>query len=91
MIEKVLHPRNLNRAYRQVVSNGGAAGVDGMKVTQLALYLEANKTWLLETIRNGSYLPEAILGVEIPKDDGRKRLLGVPTVFERLLQQAVIR
>jgi group II intron reverse transcriptase/maturase len=89
MIEKVIHPRNLNRAYRQVVANKGAAGVDGMKVSGLAPYLEANKTPLLEAIRSGSYLPAPILGVEIPKADGRKRLLGVPTVTERLLQQAV--
>jgi group II intron reverse transcriptase/maturase len=89
MIEKVIHPRNLNRAYQQVVSNKGAAGVDGMKVSGLVPYLEANKARLLEAIRSGSYLPQAILGGEIPKADGRKRLLGVPTVTERLLQQAV--
>ena len=89
MIEKVIHPRNLNRAWQQVVANKGAAGVDGMKVTGLASYLETNKDRLLEAIRNGSYLPKAILGVEIPKASGKKRLLGVPTVLDRMLQQAV--
>ncbi len=89
MIEKVIHFRNLNHAYRQVVANKGAAGVDGMKVTGLARHLEANKDRLLEAIRSGSYLPEAIRGVEIPKANGRKRLPGVPAVTERLLQQAV--
>ena len=89
MIEKIIHPRNLNRAYRQVVSNGGAAGVDGLTVTGLAPFLETNKAQLLETIRNGSYLAQAILGVEIPKANGRKRMLGVPVVLDRMLQQAV--
>ncbi len=89
MIQKVIHPRNLNRAYQQVVANKGSAGVDGMKVTELVPHLQVHKDRLLESVQNGTYLPQAILGVEIPKADGRKRLLGVPTVLDRMLQQAV--
>lgn len=89
MIEKVIHPRNLNRAWRQVVSNGGSAGVDGMRASELSQHLKADKARLLESLQNGTYMPKAILGVEIPKANGKKRLLGVPTVLDRMLQQAV--
>ena len=89
MIEEVLHPANLMRAYRQVVRNKGVSGVDGMEVEELYDYLQRHRERLKASIRTGSYLPEAILGVEIPKSNGKKRLLGVPTVVDRWLQQAV--
>lgn len=89
MIEKVLHGGNLLKAYAQVLANKGSAGVDGMRVEKLALHLEQNREAILSAIRKGSYLPQPILGVEIPKSNGRKRLLGIPAVTERLLQQAV--
>jgi group II intron reverse transcriptase/maturase len=89
MIERVVNPRNLLMAYRQVVSNQGSAGVDGMTVHDLSAHLTANREGLLASVVAGRYLPQAILGVEIPKANGKKRLLGIPTVTDRWLQQAV--
>jgi len=89
MIEEVLHPANLMRAYRQVVRNKGASGVDGMEVEELYDYIQHHRERIKASIRTGSYLPQAIRGVEIPKSNGKKRLLGVPTVVDRMLQQAV--
>jgi len=89
MIEEVLHPANLMRAYYQVFRNKGAAGVDGMKVEELYSYLQTHRERIKASIREGSYLPQAIRGVEIPKGNGKMRLLGVPTVVDRMLQQAV--
>ena len=89
MIEQVLNRRNIMQAYRQVVSNQGSAGVDGMPVKQLYDYLSKNREQIEVDIRRGKYLPQPILGVEIKKSNGRKRLLGIPTVIDRLLQQAV--
>ena len=77
------------RAYRQVVSNKGSAGVDGMSVRELYEYLTINRECIESGLREGKYLPQAILGVEIPKSNGKTRLLGIPTVTDRLLQQAV--
>ena len=89
MIEQVLHPRNLERALRQVVINKGSAGIDGLRTDQLIKYLETHKPKLLQEINGNKYLPQPILGVEIPKGGGKTRLLGVPTVVDRLMQQAV--
>lgn len=89
MIEKVLHRGNLLLAYRQVRANQGSAGVDGMSVSALAAHLQVNKQKIATAIINGQYLPQPILGVEIPKNNGQKRLLGIPAVTDRLLQQAV--
>ena len=77
------------RAYRQVVSNKGSAGVDGMPVKELYAHLVKNREQIESDIRQGKYLPQPIRGVEIPKSNGKKRLLGVSTVTERVLQQAV--
>lgn len=77
------------QAYRQVVSNKGSAGVDGMSVKELYVHLTKNREQIESDIRKGKYLPQAILGVEIPKSNGKVRLPGVPTVTDRLLQQAV--
>jgi len=89
MIEQVLNRNNVMRAYRQVVSNKGSAGVDGMTVKELYKYLTKNRERIETELRQGKYLPQAILGVEIPKSNGKTRLLGIPTVTDRLLQQAV--
>lgn len=89
MIEEVLHPANLMRAYRQVMQNKGTAGVDGMKVGELYAHLRKNRERIKESIREGSYMAQPIRGVEIPKSNGKKRLLGVPTVVDRMLQQAM--
>ena len=89
MIEKVLKPKNLYKAYRQVVRNKGSAGMDQMTVHELLSYLDDNRDQVINSIANGTYVPKAILGVEIPKGNGKKRLLGIPTVVDRWLQQAV--
>ena len=89
MIEEVLNRQNMMRAYYQVKRNKGAAGVDGMMVGELYTYLTNNRESIETALRNGTYLPQSIRGVEIPKSNGKVRLLGIPTVVDRLLQQAV--
>ncbi len=90
MIEQVLDRRNLNRAYEKVVSNKGAGGVDGMHVSDLKDYLHQHGTTLIGTVRSGSYQPKPIKGISIPKANGKTRLLGVPTVADRMIQQALL-
>lgn len=89
MIEKVLNRKNLYKAYRQIVQNKGSAGMDRMPVTELFSYLENNRDSILISILNHTYVSKPIKGVEIPKSNGKTRLLGVPTVVDRWLQQAV--
>ena len=89
LIEQVLNRQNMMRAYNQVKRNKGAAGVDGMSVSELYTYLTDNRKSIEAALRNGTYLPQPIRGVEIPKSNGKMRLLGIPTVVDRLLQQAV--
>src|SRR5574344_1578240 len=89
MIEQVLNRRKIMRAYRQVVSNKGSAGVDGISVKELYDHLTQNREQIESDIRKGTYLPQPIKGVDIPKSNGKTRLLGVPTVTDRMLQQAV--
>ncbi|PNW25143.1 group II intron reverse transcriptase/maturase [Formosa algae] len=89
MIEHVLSATNLFKATRQVERNKGACGVDGMKTTELSTYIVENRSAILSAIRTNSYVPNSILGVNIPKGQGKTRLLGIPTVVDRWLQQAV--
>jgi RNA-directed DNA polymerase len=89
MIEKVLNAKNILKAIRQTVANDGSAGIDKMPVSQLKEYVKSQKTSLFTSIINHLYVPQAIRGVEIPKSNGKTRLLGVPTVMDRMLQQAV--
>jgi RNA-directed DNA polymerase len=89
MIEKVINRKNMLKAYRQVLKNAGSSGVDGMGVESLSNYLKENREEIVRGIVNGNYLPQPILGVSIPKGNGKSRLLGIPTVRDRLLQQAV--
>ena len=90
MIEQILRRENLLRAMRKVQKNHGSAGVDHMPVTKLSELLSIDKEKLTAKVLSGKYLPQAILGVEIPKGNGNKRLLGIPTVTDRFLQQAVL-
>ena len=90
-IDKVLNAGNLTQACCEVVRNDGAAGVDKMSVKELKDYLDKNRNGLTELIRKGSYCPKPIRGKEIPKSNGKMRLLGIPTVIDRMLQQAVSR
>ena len=89
MIEQVLNRRNVMQALRHVVSNKGSAGMDGMSVKELYAYLTNNRERIESELRQGKYLPQPIRGVEIPKGKGKTRLLGIPTVADRMLQQAV--
>ena len=89
LFEKILSRNNLNQAYLQVVRNKGAAGVDGMTCDQLLPYLKENREGLLSQLRRGSYKPSPVRRVEIPKPNGDKRKLGIPTVIDRMLQQAI--
>lgn len=91
MIEKVLHPRNLTKSYYQVVQKKGSAGIDKMSVYELASYREPKGEALITSLLNRKYVPQANKGVEIPKGNGKTRLLGVPTIVNRWLQQAVSR
>lgn len=74
LLEEILSPTNLNKAYRRVKVNNGAGGVDGMGAEELLTYLTNHKEELLESILNGTYRPNPVRGVEIPKDNGKKRL-----------------
>lgn len=89
MIDTVLSRENLTRAYDQVLRNKGAAGIDNRSVNDLKLYLQQNWHFIKQKIETGSYQPDPILGVEIPKKNGKTRLLGIPTVIDRLLHQAL--
>lgn len=85
----ILSRANMLAAYKRVISNGGSAGVDGMKVRELQTYLNENWTRICKELKNGTYQPQAVKGVEIPKPNGGVRLLGIPTVMDRLIQQAI--
>lgn len=76
------------RALREVRKNGGASGIDRMETDELNTYWNSNRECIVTEIQKGKYQPQAILGVEIPKQNGKKRLLGIPTVLDRMLQQA---
>ena len=89
LLERILSRDNLNEAYRRVKANRGSHGVDGMTVDELLPYLKQNGETLKQSIREGEYQPQAVRRVEIPKADGGVRLLGIPTVVDRLLQQAI--
>jgi group II intron reverse transcriptase/maturase len=90
MIKQILTRKNMLQAMYKVQKNHGSAGVDHMPVTKLSELLSIDKDLLIEKVRSGKYLPQPILGVEIPKGSGAMRLLGIPTVTDRLLQQAVL-
>lgn len=89
LMEQILSKENLNAAYLQVVRNKGAAGVDGMTVEELGAYLSENGESIREQLRTRKYKPQPVRRVEIPKPDGGVRNLGVPTVVDRFVQQAV--
>lgn len=89
LMDDILSRDNMMAAYRRVVSNKGAPGVDGMTVDQLEGYLKEHWPRIREELLEGTYLPQPVLKVEIPKPDGGKRTLGIPTVVDRLIQQAL--
>jgi RNA-directed DNA polymerase len=89
MIEEVLNIRNMQQACIRVVQNKGSAGVDGMSVSALKDYVRMNRVLTAKALKDGEYRPQTILGVSIPKSNGKMRLLGIPTVTDRWLQQCV--
>ncbi|WP_458787911.1 reverse transcriptase domain-containing protein, partial [Vallitalea sediminicola] len=90
LLEKILHRNNLNKAYKKVKSNKGSGGVDKMSVDELLTFLKDNKTALIKQIREGKYKPNPVRRVEIPKEEkGKVRKLGIPTVVDRVIQQAI--
>ena len=89
MIEQVINRRNMQKAYHHVMQNKGSAGVDGMSLKELRNYVQQHRDEIALALNNGKYLPQPILGVRIPKSNGKVRLLGIPTVVDRWLQQCV--
>ena len=90
LLEQILSPANLNQAYKRVKSNKGSGGIDKMEVESLQDYLVNNKEKLIQSILDGSYRPNPVRRVEIPKENGKKRELGIPTVVDRVVQQAIM-
>jgi len=89
LLEDILARDNMNRAYKRVKSNKGSHGVDGMKVGELLEHLKQHGDQIRQSILAGTYRPQAVRRVEIPKLDGGVRLLGIPTVLDRVIQQAI--
>lgn len=90
LLEKILSKQNLNLAYKQVYKNKGANGVDGITVDELFSYIKENKEEILWKIRNRKYKPLPVRRVYIPKENGKLRKLGIPSVIDRVLQQAIV-
>ena len=90
LMEEVAGSTNLNQAYKRVKANKGAAGVDAMSITELLPWLRQNRDRLIASMLDGSYQPNTVRGVEIPKPGGGTRQLGIPTVVDRLVQQAIL-
>ena len=89
LLGAILDRDNLNRAYKRVKRNHGAAGIDGMTVEEALPWLKEHREELLQSIRAGSYIPSPVRRKEIPKPDGGVRKLGIPTVVDRVIQQAI--
>src|ERR1035437_2612688 len=89
MIKYVVNRRNMHLAYLHVLKNKGSAGMDGMQLTELTTYVEKHREEIALALYKGEYKVQPILGVEIPKSNGKVRLLGIPTVIDRWLQQCV--
>ena len=90
LLEKVLSIDNLNKAYKQVYKNKGASGVDGVTVDELFAYIREHQQEILWQIRNRKYKPQPVRRVLIPKENGKMRKLGIPSVIDRVIQQAIV-
>jgi RNA-directed DNA polymerase len=90
LIEEVCQRGNLVRAWKRVQGNGGSPGIDGMRVEELTDYLREHWGRIREQLQRGTYKPQPVKRVEIPKPSGGKRKLGIPTVVDRFIQQAVM-
>lgn len=89
LIEVITTKENLNRAYKKVVENKGASGIDGITVEELGDYIKSNKDDIVNSIRNRTYFPKPVRRVYIPKSNGKMRPLGIPTALDRTIQQAI--
>jgi len=89
LLTHILSPNNMNLAYKRVVRNAGSGGIDGMEAKELLPYLRSHKEELVKSLADGKYRPNPVRRVEIPKDNGKKRPLGIPTVVDRLVQQSI--
>lgn len=89
LMEVILTKENLNRAYKKVVANKGASGIDEITVKELGSYIKENQEAIMTSLRNRTYFPKPVRRVYIPKADGKKRALGIPTALDRTIQQAV--
>jgi group II intron reverse transcriptase/maturase len=89
LLERILSRENLNMAYKRVKANKGAPGIDGMTVEEALRWLREHREELLESIRSGKYKPQPVRRKEIPKPEGGIRKLGIPTVVDRIIQQAI--
>lgn len=90
LLEKILARENLNKAYKKVYQNKGVAGVDGITVEEIAEYIKENKDRITNKIRKRQYKPQPVKRVQIPKENGQKRNLGIPTVMDRIIQQGIV-
>src|SRR5699024_4189022 len=90
MLEQILNNQNMNEARKKVRSNKGSAGIDGVTIDDLDAYIQENWLEISTQIRNRKYKPKPVKRVEIPKDNGGIRLLGIPTVVDRVIQQAIV-
>jgi RNA-directed DNA polymerase len=90
LMERICAHENLNQAYRRVKANGGAPGADGMDARGLRAWWKENGERVTASLLDGSYHPQPVLGVEIPKPGGGKRQLGIPTYLDRMIQQAIL-
>ena len=89
LLEEILNQNNLNKAYKKVVANKGVAGIDGITVEEEFEYLKENKDRIINQIRKRRYKPQPVKRVQIPKENGKMRNLGIPTVTDRIIQQAI--
>jgi RNA-directed DNA polymerase len=89
LLEKIVSRDNLNEAFKRVKANKGSHGIDGMGVDELLQYLQENGETIKQSILDGTYRPNPVRRVEIPKENGKKRNLGIPTVVDRVIQQAI--
>jgi RNA-directed DNA polymerase len=89
LMERVLDPENLQRAWKRVKANRGAPGIDGMRIEDFAAYARSHWAEIRQQLRDGRYQPQPVRRVSIPKPGGGERLLGIPTVVDRVIQQAI--
>ena len=89
LLKKIIHKDNMYEAFKRVKKNKGSHGIDGLTIDELQSYLEVNGVKLQQNMLDGTYEPLPVRRVEIPKDNGKKRLLGIPTIVDRVVQQAI--